>query len=87
MKAEAAQSMFLSMGVYAGRILVKDQLRAEAGQAIRQLKRLGVQNITMLSGDSQAAVREVAEQLEIDARGEPLPGDKVEQVEQLSRGE
>ncbi len=70
-------------GVYAGRILVKDQLRAEAGQAIRQLKQLGVQNITMLSGDSQAAVREVAEQLEIDARGELLPGDKVEQVEQL----
>ena len=70
-------------GVYAGRILVKDQLRAEAGQAIRQLKQLGVQNITLLSGDSQAAVREVAEQLEIDARGELLPGDKVEQVEQL----
>ncbi len=69
--------------VYAGRILVKDQLRAEAGKAIRQLKQLGVQNITMLSGDSQAAVREVAEQLEIDARGELLPGDKVEQVEQL----
>lgn len=70
-------------GTYAGRILVKDQLRPEAGQAIRQLKRLGVKNITMLSGDSRAAVREVAEQLGVNARGELLPGDKVEQVEQL----
>lgn len=70
-------------GTYAGRILVKDQLRPEAGQAIRQLKRLSVKNITMLSGDSRAAVREVAEQLGVNARGELLPGDKVEQVEQL----
>jgi Cd2+/Zn2+-exporting ATPase len=70
-------------GTYAGRILVKDQLRPEAGQAIRQLKRLGIKNITMLSGDSHAAVREVAEQLGVNARGELLPGDKVEQVEQL----
>ncbi len=70
-------------GKYVGRILVKDQLREEAKQAIGQLRKLGVNRITMLSGDSKAAVNEVAAQLNIQAQGELLPADKVEKVEEL----
>lgn len=70
-------------GVYAGRLIVKDQLRQEAAQAIHKLKQLGITDITMLSGDTQTVVNEVADSLGILAKGELLPGDKVDQVEQL----
>ena len=80
----AGSAVYIAIdGVYAGRLIVKDQLRQEAKQATDRLKQMGITDIIMLSGDTQAAVNEVADSLGILAKGELLPGDKVDQVEKL----
>jgi Cd2+/Zn2+-exporting ATPase len=69
---------------YAGYIVISDQPKPDAVQAIRALKALGVENITMLTGDSKAVAQRVAQTLGVDSyQAELLPEDKVTAVEQL----
>ena len=71
-------------GVYAGWILLGDVVKEHAAQAIRGLKAEGVEKTVMLTGDADAAARQVASQLGVDeAHSQLLPADKVRQVERL----
>ena len=71
-------------GKYAGHILISDQIKPHAKEAIAALKKCGVKKTIMLTGDRREAARQVAEELGIDeVHSELLPGDKVAQVEQL----
>jgi len=68
---------------YAGYITIADQIKSDAGQAIKDLHRLGIKTV-MLSGDKQSVVDEVAKKLSIDhAYGDLLPEEKVEKVQAL----
>jgi Zn2+/Cd2+-exporting ATPase len=74
-------------GVYAGRILLADKIKAEAAGAIRSLKALGVRRIVMLTGDNEKAAAAVAASLGIDEfRAGLLPQDKVSALEELEAG-
>ena len=69
---------------YLGHIVINDQLKDDAAEAIRRLKQLGVKQTVMLSGDKASVAAHVAEQLGIDkCLPELLPADKVVQVEIL----
>lgn len=71
-------------GKYAGYLLVADAPKTDAKAAIDALHDLGIKNIVMLSGDKQAIVSQLAEELNItQAYGDLLPEGKVEYVEQL----
>ena len=71
-------------GVYMGHIVISDQVKEGAEQALRALKVAGVRKTVMLTGDSQAVGQAVAGQLGLDeVHAELLPGDKVDQVERL----
>ena len=71
-------------GSYAGHILISDQLKPHAKEAIRTLKASGVKKTVMLTGDAKQVADRVAEDLGIqEVHSELLPGDKVEIVEQL----
>ena len=71
-------------GKYAGHILISDQIKPHAKEAIAALKKGGVKKTIMLTGDRREAARQVAEELGIDeVHSELLPGDKVAQVEKL----
>ena len=71
-------------GVYAGYILIEDQVKPTAAAAIAGLKAAGVKKTVMLTGDNQAAADKVASSLGIDeVHSGLLPGDKVERVERL----
>ena len=71
-------------GKYAGHILISDQIKPHAKEAITALKKCGVKKTIMLTGDRREAARQVAEELGIDeVHSELLPGDKVAQVEKL----
>lgn len=62
---------------------LQDELRSDATQTVRTLQNMGVQ-VMLLSGDRQAVVAQVAQQLGVHAwRGEVLPQDKLQQVQQL----
>ncbi len=71
-------------GAYAGYILISDQLKPTAAEAMTGLKAAGVKHTVMLTGDRPAAAEQVAKDLGIDrVYSQLLPGDKVEKVEQL----
>lgn len=71
-------------GKYAGHIVISDVVKKDSAEAIRSLKKLGVDRTVMLTGDREAVGREVAEKLGLDEyHAGLLPADKVAQVERL----
>ncbi len=67
---------------YAGYILIADEIKEDARWTLRYLKEKCRGVLVMLTGDSEAAGREVAEELGMDyAYTNLLPKDKLEQVE------
>ncbi len=65
-------------GVYAGHIVINDQVKADSQEAIVRLKSLGVTKTVMLTGDREEVASRVAQQIGIDAyHAELLPTDKV----------
>ena len=73
-------------GRYAGHILISDEVKGDAAQAISQLKAEGVTRVVMLTGDRDDVARRIAGELGLDEyHSELLPADKVEHVERLMR--
>ena len=71
-------------GAYLGCIRLADLPKSGAGEAVAALKRAGVAQIVMLTGDSQQAAAPVARELGLDrVFASLLPQDKVEKVEEL----
>lgn len=65
-------------GKYIGHILISDQVKKNAKEAIARLRRLGVRRTVMLTGDSEAIARAVGDELGIDeVRAALLPEDKA----------
>lgn len=63
---------------------IRDQLRPGVKGVLGQLKELGVKNLVLLSGDNQGTVALVAEELGLtEAKGNMLPEDKANYIEQL----
>ncbi|MBR2834921.1 MAG: cadmium-translocating P-type ATPase [Coriobacteriales bacterium] len=70
--------------VYAGAVLVADEVKPSASQAIEQLHGVGIQEIIMLTGDRGEVAEAIAKKLDIDSYyAELLPQQKVEHVERL----
>lgn len=71
-------------GIYAGHIVINDQIKSESAATIRELKALGVNKTVMLTGDRDVVARDVAAKIGIDEYHAALmPGDKVSYVESL----
>ena len=71
-------------GEYAGYILISDEIKEDAIQAVKILKKQNIKEIVMLTGDSESAGINTAEKLGIDkVYTRLLPADKVEKVEEL----
>ena len=68
-----------------GVLAVSDPLRPTAVAAIRELRRLGVTSITILSGDHPAVVAHIAEQLGLEGEGGLLPEDKLKRLDELKQ--
>ena len=74
-------------GAYAGCILIADQVKPGAKDAIAALHRVGVTRTVMLTGDRDAVAQQVAAELGIDeVHSELLPADKVSRVEAILAG-
>lgn len=71
-------------GKYIGHIVISDEVKPDAKEAIAALKAQGVKKTVMLTGDAKAVGESVAKDLGLDeAYTQLLPGDKVERVEAL----
>ena len=82
---QAGTVVFVAVdGAYAGWILLGDVVKEHARAAIRGLKAEGVAKTVMLTGDAEAAARQVADSLGVDEmHSQLLPADKVQWVERL----
>ena len=73
-----------SQGIYLGHIVISDEVKEDAAQAIADLKAIGVRKTVMLTGDAQAVGEDVAQRLGLDeVHAQLLPADKVDRVEAL----
>ena len=71
-------------GIYAGHIVISDEMKEDAKKAISELRQAGVSKTVMLTGDLQKIGNAVGKELELDEiYAELLPDQKVEKVEQL----
>ena len=71
-------------GTYAGSIVISDEIKNGAKEAIAEMRSAGVRKTVMLSGDRVKAAESVAETLGIDEfRAELLPAGKVREIEKL----
>lgn len=71
-------------GSYAGHIIISDVIKEDSANAIREIKRAGVKNTVMLTGDRAAIAKKTADIIGIDkVHAELLPQDKVKLVEDM----
>jgi len=71
-------------GIYKGYILISDEIKEDAYQAIKELKALNIKKIIMLSGDKKEIAEKVGRDLNIDeVYSELLPEDKVTYIEEI----
>ena len=71
-------------GRYAGHILITDELKEHAREAMSELKKAGVEKEVMLTGDIEKVAASVAKEVGLnDYRAGLLPADKVTVVEEL----
>lgn len=69
---------------YRGCIVISDTIKEGTIEAIKELKKMGIKNTVMLTGDRKEVGKAVAERIGIDeVHTELLPADKVEKVEML----
>jgi Cd2+/Zn2+-exporting ATPase len=71
--------------IYAGYIIISDEIKADSHNAIAELKAKGVRKTVMLTGDNPQIAEAIAKELNLDeVYGGLLPGEKVEKVEMLN---
>jgi Cd2+/Zn2+-exporting ATPase len=69
-----------------GIVAVADQLRSEASEAIKSLKKAGINKVVMLTGDNEGTAWAIAREAGVDEyRAQLLPSDKVEAVKEFKR--
>lgn len=81
----AETAVFVAMGeIVVGVIHIADEIRPGASEAIARLRRSGIKNFVMLTGDSFATAKAVASQVGIDSfEASLLPQDKVDKIRAL----
>ncbi|WP_338018409.1 cation-translocating P-type ATPase [Lederbergia galactosidilytica] len=73
-------------GEIEGFISITDQIRIDAKESIKNLKRAGIKQIYMLTGDNRYTAERVAAELEIDhVLAELLPEEKVAKIVELQK--
>lgn len=71
-------------GVYAGYIIISDELKDDSLHTVQILKSLGVNKTFILSGDSEYSTKIFADKLEIsESYSELLPEDKLARLEEI----
>ena len=83
--AGASSVIYLAIGdELAGVLCINDPPRPEAAPAVELMKKAGIENVVMLTGDSAAAAEKIAQQLGItEVHAQVLPEDKHSHIEKL----
>jgi len=72
--------------VFAGCIVIADEIKKDSYGLIDSLKKLGIRKTFMLTGDIKQIAEAIAKELSVDeVHANLLPGQKVEKVEELAK--
>lgn len=72
--------------VYAGYIVISDEIKEDSYEAIKLLKSIGIKDTIMLTGDNRKVAKAVGEKLKLDEiYWELLPNEKVEKLEVIEK--
>lgn len=75
-------------GKYLGYILISDEIKEGVAEAMTELKKNGVSDLVMLTGDRKNIAEKAASSVDIDTvYSQLMPGDKVDKVEELIAAE
>lgn len=84
----SVSGMFVEVALdfhYVGRITLNDEIKGESALAVANLRALGVDSITMITGDTELPARDMAKKVGItDIRFGVLPHQKVSGYEEIS---
>jgi len=87
---DAGQTALIAIAVeenMGGVVGVADQLRPEAARTIAELKKLGIQEIVLLTGDHERVAQAIAKEIGVDeVRAGLLPDGKVTELLRLAKG-
>ena len=85
--AGASSVIYLAVGgSLAGVLCIIDPPRPEAARAVALMKKCGIENVVMLTGDSSSAAEKIAQQLGItEVHAQVLPEDKHSHIEALKK--
>jgi Cd2+/Zn2+-exporting ATPase len=73
-------------GIYAGCIIISDEIKPDSKKALQDLKALGINQTAMLTGDTKAVGEAIAHEIGLDTvYSDLLPHQKVEQLELLEK--
>lgn len=73
--------------VLLGAVVLADEIRSDASEAVKMLNSLGVKDVYMLSGDNNTAVSSVCSQIGgIQGFGSLLPTEKTQKVKEIKQG-
>jgi len=71
-------------GELAGVITLRDQIRPESKATLREIHRLGIKHILMITGDNAKTAQDIAQELGIDhVHAETLPADKLHVLDEV----
>ena len=81
----ASSLIYLAVGEQlAGVLCINDPPRAEAARAVSLIKKCGIENVVMLTGDSRYAAEKIARQLGItEVHAQVLPEEKHSHIKRL----
>ena len=75
--------MYVSIdGEYSGNLLIKDVVKEDSADAVRELHKMGIEKLIMLTGDNEIVAKNIAKEVGIDSYyADLLPENKVEKLE------
>ncbi|KAF1857895.1 hypothetical protein Lal_00010404 [Lupinus albus] len=76
-------AVVMAGGAASGLFAMRDEPRKDAAEGIKALKEMGISSL-MLSGDNARTARAIGNKLGLEARGELLPQNKVEEIRKLA---
>lgn len=82
-KVDYGTIVYISIdGEYKGNLLIKDVVKEDSEEAIKELHNLGIEKLIMLTGDNETVAKNIAKEVGIDSYyADLLPEDKVEKLE------
>lgn len=76
-------AVVMTGGAASGLFAMRDEPRKDAAEGVKALKEMGISSL-MLSGDNARTARAIGNKLGLEARGELLPQNKVEEIRKLA---